>query len=159
MDNKVVIAYKKGYRVTECGDILSPRGVKMKPYKNPRGYYKISVTYYGRVVEVYIHRLQAFQKFGLKMFDDGMLVRHKNGDALDNNFDNILIGTHSDNMMDVPEQIRLSKALHATSFVKKTNKDKVRQFHEKNGRSYEKTMKEFSITSKGTLHFMLNGRK
>jgi len=159
MDNKIITTYKRGYRVTECGDILNPSGIKMKPRENYRGYLKIKITYYGRIVEICVHRLQAFQKFGLKMFDDGMLVRHKNGDSLDNSFDNILIGTHSDNMMDIPDQIRHSKALHASSFITKQNKDKVREYHKSNGHSYQKTMEKFGISSKGTLHFILNGKK
>ena len=82
-------------------------------------------------------------------------VRHVNADRGDFSWDNILIGTHSQNMMDIPEHIRLAKALHATSHVRKYDKGEVRKFY--NGcKSYKKTMEQFDISSKGTLHFILN---
>lgn len=58
-------------------------------------------------------------------------------------------------MMDVPEQIRIKKALHATSFCRKYNKDEVRKFHS-HSKPYIKTMNKFGISSKGTLHYILN---
>lgn len=41
-----------------------------------------------------IHRLQAYQKFGDKIYEDGIVVRYLNGDRYDNSYDNIGIGTY-----------------------------------------------------------------
>ena len=101
------------------------------------------------------HRLQAYQKYGDKIYEDGVEVRHNNGESLDNSWCNILIGSHSDNMMDIPKQIRIKKALHATSFIRKYDKKEVKDFYTIN-RSYKKTMDEFNISSKGTLYYILN---
>lgn len=105
-----------------------------------------------------VHRLQAFQKYGENLFDSGMEVRHLDGNKENNSYDNIVIGTHSENMRDIPEAIRYSKALYAASFLIRHDKIKIRQYHFNNGSSYKKTMAEFNITSKGTLHFILNSK-
>lgn len=104
---------------------------------------------------VLVHRIQALQKFGDKIFKDGIVVRHLNGEKTDNSWDNIAIGTHKDNAMDIPKEQRLQRSLYATSFVRKHYANKVKKFHSID-KSYKKTMNEFSISSKGTLHFILN---
>lgn len=95
------------------------------------------------------------QKYGDKLFEKGIETRHKNGIKTDNSWNNILIGNHSQNMMDIPKQIRVKKALHASSFLVKHNKDEIKKYHEKY-KSYKKTMDKFNISSKGTLHYILN---
>lgn len=156
---KEEIFYKKGYRVTNEGNIMSPSGRVLAKSLNSCGYYKISCRCKGKHIQCSAHRLQAFQKYNNKLFDSGIEVRHKNGISTDNSFENILIGTHSQNMMDIPESIRISKALYATSFIRKYDKEKVRKFHFNNGNSYKKTMNEFNISSKGTLHYILKSKK
>ena len=113
----ITTLHAKGYRVTSKGILLNPKGVIIKGRKDRDGYPIMGMRYYGKCYNVLIHRLQAFQKYGAKMFDKGMEVRHLNGIKDDNCWDNIAIGTHSENMMDIPEHIRIAKALHATSFV------------------------------------------
>lgn len=49
---------------------------------------------------VYEHRLVAFQKFGIKVFEDKIVVRHLNGNKLDNSPENIMIGSQNDNIKD-----------------------------------------------------------
>ena len=73
---------------------------------------------------------------------------------MDNSYENILIGTHSQNMMDISKELRLKKALKATSFVRKYNKEEVIKFHNKS-KSYKETMEKFNILSKGTLNYIL----
>ena len=154
---KEIEAYKKGYRITENGIAIGLSENELKCTLGKDGYYYFSFRRKdSSLSKIYIHRLQAFQKYGMILFNEGIEVRHKDGISIDNQFSNILIGTHSENMMDVPEQIRMSKALHATSFVRKYNKDKVRMYHKENGSSYKKTMAHFGITSKGSLHYALN---
>lgn len=157
--HKITHAYKKGYRVTEDGRVISPKGKELSLGLDTSGYPR----FYFRCKEIKsnpislrVHRLQAFQKFGMKIFKEGVEVRHEDGDKNNISWDNILIGTHQENMMDIPEQIRINRSLHATSFCRKNDKQDVKDFYKDNGKSYKKTMEEFNISSKGTLHYILN---
>lgn len=150
-----VIAFKRGYRVTENGDLINPKGERVG-YACSSGYMYTSIRIDGKKKNLAAHRLQAFQKYGVKLFENGIVTRHKNNDKLDNSWDNILIGTNHDNQMDVPIQIRIKRAMHATSFVRKYPREEVKKFYQES-KSYKKTMEHFNISSKGTLHFILNG--
>jgi hypothetical protein len=150
------ILYNKGYRITNCGSILNHKGVEINGYKNQKGYISISIKVDGNPKKCPAHRLQAYQKYGDKLYEDGLEVRHKNGIKTDNSWDNILIGTHKENMMDIPEHIRIAIATYASSFNKKHDKEAIIKWHNENGKSYKKTMEHFNISSKGTLHFILN---
>ena len=153
MKNKIEqVALKRGYTVTEDGQLFNPNGKEISTLDG--GYYKTSLKVNKIKRNLKVHRLQAYQKYGDKLFEEGIVVRHKNGNPLDNSWDNILIGTNSDNMMDIPKQIRIKRAKHATSFVRKYNKEEVIKFHKKE-KSYKLTMEKFGISSKGTLHYIL----
>jgi len=144
-----------GYSVTELGVVLNPKGKSINGYLHNKQYKVFAFRRPGGVKERQkIHRLQAFQKFGEKMYEDGIVVRHLDGDSLNNSRDNIAIGTHHDNHMDVPEEKRIAKAIHAASFCRKFDKEEVRKFHAES-RSYKTTMSHFGITSKGTLNWLL----
>ena len=155
--DKVIEAFNRGYVVSLEGQAYNKSGEKVgwiQYYKSgtPRDYITFKVN--KKDVHVPVHRLQAFQKYGYKIFEDGIVVRHFDGKSLNNAWDNILIGTQQDNMMDVPEQIRISRAIHASSFKKKYNDKQIKEFHSIS-KSYKKTMEEFGITSKGTLNYIL----
>jgi hypothetical protein len=132
-------------------------GIKGTPCKcsNSKGYIYGGIKINGKTTKIYAHRLQAYKKFGDAMFEDGIMVRHLDGNPANNSWDNIEIGTQSDNMMDIDADIRLAKALHATSFARKHDKETIRAFYREHN-SYKKTMEHFNISSKGTLHFILN---
>lgn len=150
---KEQLAYRKGYRVTELGSLINPKGKVIGSWDG--GYFGTSIVLNKIKIRLRSHRLQAFQKYGTMIYEKGILVRHADGNPTDNTWGNIIIGTPKDNMMDIPEQIRIKKALHASSFVRKYNKEKVRKYYEE-CKSYKSTMSEFSISSKGTLHYILN---
>ncbi len=153
--DKIIIAFKKGYRCTADGKLLNPKGKEIG-YKHHRDeYLETKIRIDGKNVNIEAHRLQAFQKYGHKLFEKGIEVRHLNAERHDFSWENICIGTHSQNMMDVPEQIRIASALCATAKVRKYDKQLVRKFHAESN-SYKKTMENFGISSKGTLHFILN---
>lgn len=147
------IASKRGYVVCEKGTLYNPKGVEIG-YKNEKYYYtKIRVK--GKPIKLKIHRLQAYQKYGGVIYDKGIVVRHKDGDSSNNSWDNILIGTQSENMMDIPKQIRIKRAIKASSVLSKYNNEEVKKFHSLCN-SYKETMLNFGISSKGTLHYILN---
>jgi len=156
LSNKSILeCYLKGYRLSECGKILNTTFNIIYPKSKQNNYYTFSYRIGNRSIKIKCHRLQAYQKYGNKLFEEGIVVRHLDGNKLNNSCENILIGTHTDNMNDVPKEVRLEKALHATSFVRKYNKEEVIDFHSIN-KSYIETMAKFNISSKGTLHFILN---
>jgi len=101
----VVIAYNMGYRVGENGTLYNPQGAPRKSRLGSAGYPRINITSRCRYT-FYLHRLMAYQKFGEKIFEKGMEVRHLNGVKTDNSYDNIAIGTRSQNQMDIPPYLR-----------------------------------------------------
>ena len=151
---KEQIAQSRGYFVSELGVLLNKNGIQVGNISS-NGRITAKLRHNKRFITFSAHRLQAYQKYEESMYSKGIEVRHFNGDPLDNSWNNILIGTHQQNMMDIPEQVRIKKALHATSFVRKYDKEVVKKFYN-NCKSYAKTMKEFNISSKGTLHFIIN---
>jgi hypothetical protein len=60
-------------------------------YKDPR-IVQIYFKLVGVSINIAIHRLQAFQKYGV-LYEEGTVVRHLNGDPGSNAWDNIAIGT------------------------------------------------------------------
>ena len=148
-------AYDKGYRITKEGEVIGVKGFTVGHYSQ-NGYLRFKIRdENGENKNASAHRLQAYQKFGERIYEPGTVVRHLDGDQKNNHVDNIAIGTMKDNIMDIPAQKRIDRALHATSFVRKYDKKEVREFHEIKG-SYKTTMEHFGISSKGTLHHILN---
>jgi hypothetical protein len=98
------IAFERGYRVSACGNKVS--GIKCSELRlstqNKRGkfYRSFNIRVEGMSTRVYVHKLQAFQKFSETMFAEGTVVRHMNDKSLDNSYENIEIGSQLDNMMD-----------------------------------------------------------
>ena len=49
---------------------------------------------------VYFHSLLAYQLYGERYFEKGIVARHLNGNSLDNSPTNIILGTQKDNRAD-----------------------------------------------------------
>ena len=149
-------AHEKGYRIDDDGKVTGLRGQEIGSYSQA-GYkkFKIRSDSSGKELHVNAHRLQAYQKYGEKIYESGTVVRHLDNDKTNNTKDNIGIGSYSDNCMDQPKEVRVARAKHASSFITKYNKEDVKKFHNEHG-SYNKTMEHFNISSKGTLHHILN---
>lgn len=102
---------------------------------------------------VRVHRLQAYQKFKDKIYESNIVVRHLNGNSLDNSFNNIGIGTQVDNAIDRPKEDRLKHGRFAASFNVKYSKeltDEIKEFYN-NCKSYKQTKEKYNISSSGTL--------
>lgn len=146
----MLVAVRKGYRVTEDGDVISPLNRKLKLSTKWGDYLAFRVKLYdGTSFSVFVHKLQAYIKFGEKMFEHGVVVRHLNNNKLDNSFDNIAIGTHTDNAMDLPISVR---SLRSSS--PKHNHDQIINDY-KDGMSFSQLMRKYSISSKGTISFII----
>ena len=111
----------------------------------------------GRVVNVPVHRLQAYQRFGEAIFEDGVEVRHLNGDALDNSLVNIAIGTASENQMDKPEHVRKRVAAQGAKARRSLSDEQVERLRRRRseGAKYSELMEEFGI-AKGTVSLIVN---
>jgi len=158
--NCIKIAYEKGYRVVN-GILIGPSGRSRKCRINRQGYLNFSlktVPKSRKEDNVFVHRLAAYQKFGDKIFEEGIEVRHLDGNMLNNNLDNIELGTHSQNMLDVPVCKRETHSVKAAEYLRRfTDKEmeEIRNFYSR-CYSYYDTMNKFNISSKGTLYYILH---
>lgn len=102
--NKAIeIAHKKGYRVSDCGNVVTYNGRERALQKKVcagKIYLRFSIKDEGRTFNIMVHRLQAYQKYKRRAFKEGIVIRHKNDNSLDNSKKNILIGTQSINMQE-----------------------------------------------------------
>jgi|TARA_S200002703_G_scaffold157623_1_gene165974 hypothetical protein len=153
---KEKIAYNKGYRVTNEGDAINSNNKKVGYILNS-GYEHFTINYETKHLKVATHRLQAYQKYGLQIYKQGVVVRHLNNNRFDNSKKNIAIGTHRENSLDIPKQKRIEMARHAGTKYSQEKINQIKDFYKK-CRSYKETMNVFSLTSKGTLHHIINKR-
>jgi len=158
-NNNAKVAYEKGYRVIN-GAVHSPKNKVLKLNScGTNNYLRFTIVYSKKKrVKVFVHRLVAYQKFGEQMFELNICVRHLDGNVLNNLEHNITLGTRSDNMMDRSAEDRKLHSLRAASFNRKFTNTEVAHIRNRyeEARSYKKIMLEFNITSKGTLHYILN---
>ena len=148
-------AKRKGYRVTKKGDLIGPNGLKLKCEKKNKGYKFFTMKVDKVSKNVFVHRLQAYQKFGNLIYKNNMQVRHLDNKRDNNSIENISIGHNRTNMLDRPKEDLLKSALHATSFTKKYDHEKIKAYHNET-KSYRKTMDKFNIKSPGSLHYIIN---
>ena len=93
--DKIQIASERGYFVTKDGLVFFNGKQRKLNLKNKKyQYYCFNIRIDGKPKRIEVHRLQAYQKFGDKIFEKGIVVRHLNGDSTDNSYDNIGIGTY-----------------------------------------------------------------
>lgn len=160
----ILIAYEKGYRVDD-GKVISPfSGKPRKLQMDTRGYPRFSVRVknngYWETEDVLVHRLAAYQKYGERIFDQGIEVRHLDNDVKNNLFHNLDIGTPHQNSMDRPEERRFKESVDASTHLRKFTDREIRQIRRDHAlhRSYAYVMNKWEITSKGTLWYVLNNK-
>lgn len=154
-EDKVIQAYKKGYRTTKDGNVIGVRG-EILSLDLSSGYKYFSMKdYFNKVRKIRVHRLVAYEKFGDKIFKENIEVRHLNNDRINNSWYNIDIGTASQNMNDRPKEVRYNHAKKASLEAQiHEHKDIIDYYNL--CRSYKNTMNKFDISSKGTLHYIIN---
>ena len=103
----IIYSFDHGLNITSDGTVIGVRGKEKKTRVDTRGYIVVKIGYEGISRPICVHHLQAYKKYGMKMFDDKMQVRHLNGDKTDNSFNNISIGSAKENMLDRPPKERL----------------------------------------------------
>lgn len=151
------VAINRGYYIDDSGNVFSP-SMKLNLMKDASGYLFFTIRINGKCNKVMAHRFQAYIKYGNKMFEKGIVVRHLNGNSLDNSLDNIAIGTQSDNMMDIPRHLRIAHAQKAGDAVRIYDHEAVYQYYLQT-KSYKKAKEKFGIRSKATVHAIISKYK
>lgn len=108
----------------------------------------------GKLASVFVHKLVAYQKFGDDAFAQGVMVRHLDGDSLNNRPSNILIGSASNNSMDRAAETRQKVAQLAGRANGRYTEDEwlvIKQEREA-GASYTYLNKKYGL-SNGTLAY------
>lgn len=150
------IGKERGYRVTDEGVFL---GVNNNVLINKnKGYPCVYIKVNGKTKVLFAHRLQAYQKYGDAIYNNGICVRHLNSDKGDNSYSNISIGTNRDNMMDKPKSERHRIGALAGKATIKYNRDEVVEYYNECDRSRKRTINHFGMSEAG-LHYILNNRK
>ena len=147
------LSKEKGYYVDSEGILFNKKGQKLSVSKNNKGngYYSFNIRVNGsKPTRSFVHRLQAFQKFGDVLFKEGVVVRHLDGDSTNNSFINIGLGDNFDNAQDIPKEKRIINASNPTYNHQEVIDDK------RNGLTYTEIMLKHGIKSKGTVSFILN---
>jgi hypothetical protein len=144
---------ERGYYVDKKGEVYNSNYLKLSLSKSGKGYlsFNIRLNSGENSTRSFVHRLQAFQKFGEEIFKEGIVVRHLNGDSTDNSYDNIAIGTQSDNVLDVPKENRIKNSSNAN---KKYDHKAILKDRE-DGLSFSEIMAKHGISSKGTVSFII----
>jgi len=109
--NPVVVAYERGYRVTDDGRLFGTRGQELEiKIRSTQKYPNRQVSIDGKGKNFTIHRLAAYCFYGDDLFEEGITVRHLNGDVLDCRKSNIALGTIRENHMDKCPEVRSRSA-------------------------------------------------
>ena len=154
----LILAKKKGYKVQKDGSVIGVRGKKLK-LKTTTGtpkYYTFNIKMNGESYPIPVHSYISFLKYDDDYFKKGVCARHLDGNSLNNDWNNIAIGSYSDNMFDIPKETRQRKAEYASSFIKIHNHHKIIEYYKKGDVTYQDIMTEFNISSKGTVSYIIN---
>ncbi len=131
-NQNVIWAFENGYCVEEDGTVISPNGKTLKLLERKRegktSYYTFSI----QDKTIYVHRLQAYQKFGMAALEKGIEVRHMDSNSLNNSFGNLELGTKTDNAQDRPKEQRVALAKHAASFNRKLTDQNIEEIKQSN---------------------------
>ncbi len=154
-------AYANGL-YAKNGQVYGIRGIRKISIKTTHNYSReiVNVGFKGITIPISVHKIIAYQKYGNDLFKEGILVRHLDGNSLNNVIDNIAIGTASDNMMDIPREERLRHGQLAASYLRKydeTTELSICKSYKK-GLGYKRLSKKYSIP-KSTIRYILFRRK
>lgn len=155
----VLIAFRKGYRVSEVGEVTAASGRKRSPYDDRKGYLSFKIKDGGVEYNVAVHLLAAYQWFGEGAFAEGVETRHLDGNSLNNNKKNIAIGMHFQNTLDKDKENRTLDARRAGRVRSKISEGEVRNLRKDRDRGmlYKELMEKYGIP-KTTVSYIVNRR-
>lgn len=148
----LIDAYDKGYRVR---DGVLYGGIKSRVRKNVQGYLLFSYRWNSKSFSLLVSRLAAYQKFKSEMFKTGIQVRHLDGNPLNNSYENIVIGTVSENQMDKPKEVRMRCIMTAHNHRGTYDYVLVKDLWE-SGKNKSDIMKVTGIKTRDTINNIIN---
>lgn len=152
-------AAARGYMVLADGTPIGVRRHVLRTHVSADGYHHIGVKCIGGVRPVSVARLQAYQKFGDRIFNPDISVRHLDGNPGNNRVTNITIGSRSDNMLDKPRSTRLRAARQAAQAQRRFTDTEVADMRERRrtGTSLRILCELYGI-SKGHMSDIVNNK-
>ena len=153
-------AIQRGYTVDGDGDVYGPSGRRLARRACGSGYRAIAMKIEGRVVNVEVHRIAAYQRYGEAIFQDGIEVRHLDGDCTNNRADNLALGTPSQNSMDRLAEVRRSMAVHASAKRRRlTDDDEIALCNDRRaGMEFRDLAAKYQV-SVGAAHYIFNKKR
>lgn len=150
---------EQGWTVSRCGVVLRPDGTErstvIKKGKGRRpDYLCFNTKVDGISYPVPVHKFVAFLKFGPKSFN--WLVRHLDGDSLNNSWGNLDLGDGTDNAMDRPRSERIKHAMKAAAVLRKFSPETISYIRASSDTSGSLARK-FDV-SKSTISGIRNGK-
>jgi hypothetical protein len=153
-------AAAEGWRAVD-GRLFKPDGTEAPVHFDSWGYPRFSY-YFGFKSQrghpvsrsVMVHRLVAFQKYGQECFDGWSVVRHLDGNKLNYRPENIVLGTQSQNMLDLPRSVRLRNGSMA---ARKLTPDQVKELlvDRAGGMKYSQLSEKYGL-QKSTISYIVN---
>jgi len=150
-------AFRLGWRIRSDGVPISPLGTEVATNLDKSGYPRFTVRLSDmKHRPIYVHRLIALEKYGEAVFAPGIQVRHRDGNPLNTDPSNILIGTPSENAMDKPREVRVAVAGRAArrltdAQVRELRSDRLQ------GASYSELSVKYGI-QKSTISYIVRGK-
>ena len=145
-NNEVIVkAYEAGVRVDDLGKTY-------KLYPDRDGYPRFKITIDGEHYFLAAHRFAAYSYFG-KVALEAECVRHLNGNPADFSKPNISYGTHRENTMDIPAEVRSRRSLAGGSVAgkkRRTMTEEQVRYIRNSPLSQEKLAKELGV-KRGTI--------
>lgn len=148
-----------GYHTDLYGNLFKNNRRSRANKVHPKGYKIFQTRISGKNIYVPIHRIVAYQKYGDKIFDTNLEVRHLDSNKLNNHYDNIVLGTHSENMFDVPKKFRMNRSRKGASKVRRLTYEEANDIRKKHseGKSYRVLCSEYNI-SKSLISYIINNK-
>jgi hypothetical protein len=127
----IKLAYAKGYRIID-NECYNPKGKKINGSikKHPIPYRQLSIKTTKGARSIFYHALLAYQLYGDMYFVQGTVIRHLDGNSLNNTESNLKLGTQRDNKFDISATIRSSVVVQSNKTRQKLSPDLLNKIKE-----------------------------
>lgn len=154
----IYIAYEKGYRVTETGELYGLKGKRLVVKRRGKQRYPTFSVNVGKLTKsgvfgIPVHRFAGFCFYGDRIFEEELVLRHLNGDTEDVSKTNLVLGTHSQNNLDKPAEVRrraaiLARAAQGRPMNSRFTDEEVREILRRleSGESAPRIAEEYGVT-------------
>jgi len=150
---KEQVAKLKGYYIDNNGDVFH-KEKKLTPRIYKGGYKRTTIRVNSKLLTLSYHRLQAYKKYGDRIYKKGIQVRHLDNNPSNNSFENIAIGTAKQNYHDSLPEVRQQAIQKGGDAIRKFNHKNVISLHNC-GLSYKQIEERLGI-KKGQISWIIN---